>query len=257
MDDFVNQLTSIATTWSQAGAIAGLILVVNLLTNLTKLQRFQSWVPAEYRSYFAAGLGMLGGSLTALSTGKPIPQALLSGLIIGMGAIGTHELMTNAKMKMRLRRVAARAVTSGGKVAIVFLLAIPLSMVVVQPSCGGTGPSPVTPIVDDGIDCIKTEAAAAAKGIDVITAITTIVAKVASVIADPASLASVVVGFFETYGEPFVACVIVKYHDAHTTGAGSATGSGGVIASVVEPDPTASALSPIISSHGWKFKSVH
>ncbi len=127
MDEFINQLTSIVTTWQQAGALAGLILLVNLLTNLTKLQLFASRVPAAARAWVAAGLGTAGGLLTALASGKPVPQALLAGLIIGLGAIGTHELVSNAKpavVALRANRAArkvAKAIANGTAIVLTFI----------------------------------------------------------------------------------------------------------------------------------------
>jgi hypothetical protein len=97
MDDFLTQLTSVVTTWREVGALAGLIVLVNLLTHLTRLPLFAERVPSVARAWIAAGLGAFSGVLAALAAGKPVPFAVMSGLVIGLGAIGAHELMSNAR----------------------------------------------------------------------------------------------------------------------------------------------------------------
>lgn len=94
MDDIIAQLGSVVSSWDTLGTLAGMIAVVNLLVNLTKLKWLSDKVPAKARPWIALGLGALGGFLTALAASKSIPQAVVQGILNGMAAIGTHELMS-------------------------------------------------------------------------------------------------------------------------------------------------------------------
>lgn len=98
MDDLINQFLNVITTWQQAGIIAGLVVVVNLLTNLTKLGAFAKYVPAVARPWVALGLGVAAGFLSALAAGKSLAQAVVAGLLIGLSSIGTHEVVQSSKV---------------------------------------------------------------------------------------------------------------------------------------------------------------
>jgi len=142
MDDFHNQLTAVVTTWREAGALASLILLVNLLTNLTKLQVFAEHVPPAARGWIAAGLGSVGAFLAALTSGKPLALAVMSGLVIGLGAIGVHELISKLKPTKR--------VTAG-------ILAVAIALGV--GSAAGCRTSTRKVIRDTIVDCTKPEVA--------------------------------------------------------------------------------------------------
>jgi hypothetical protein len=244
MDDFINQLTSIATTWQSAGAIAGLILVVNLLTNLTKLQIFASKVPAAARSYIAAGLGTVGGLLAALAKGLPVPQALLSGLVIGLSAIGTHEVVTNAKTSVRLRR-AMRAVKP---VAIICLL-IGGMTIMSQVACGAKGTGTNIPQdADAAYDCAKEQAEAAGKNINVFQAVLDVLGVIEAAVTNPSSLLTTLDGLAQTYTPAIVACVV-------DTIANEGSGSGGGSATVAKLSARVVAAQGVIKAKGWKFSS--
>lgn len=99
MDDFVNQLSGAISAFD-AGWIIGLIAVVNLLTNLTKVPKLKDWIPSAARKWVALDLGLASGLLAALAEGKPLLAAVLQGVIVGVGAIGTHEVTTPITSKL-------------------------------------------------------------------------------------------------------------------------------------------------------------
>jgi hypothetical protein len=125
MDDLINQLTSIITTWQSGAVLAALILAVNLATNLAKLQAVAKYVPAVVLPWVAAGLGSVSAFLAALASGKPVVQAVVSGLLIGLGAIGTHELVSSARPAVRAARTKAKLMMKhGGNAALVLIVVI-------------------------------------------------------------------------------------------------------------------------------------
>lgn len=99
MDDFINQLSGAISAFD-AGWLIGLIAIVNMLTNLTKVPKLKEWIPAAARKWVAFGLGVASGLLAALATGKPLAAALMQGVIVGVGAIGTHEVTTPLTSKL-------------------------------------------------------------------------------------------------------------------------------------------------------------
>lgn len=143
MEDILNQLSTVIKDWSSLGALAGLIATVNLLTNLLKLERVKAKWPLDKKwlPWVAIFLGMLGGFLTALSTGKPVPQALVSGFIVGLGAIGTHEVATQMKTKPPTNTAV-----------LVLIAGLGLGLPQLS-ACGGHNPLPV--VADALIDCTK------------------------------------------------------------------------------------------------------
>jgi len=122
VNELIAQALSVITTWQQAGAVAGLIIAVNLLTNLFKVQAVSKHVPAVVLPWIAVVLGGVGAFLLALSAGKPLGQAVIAGIMAGLGAIGTHELVKSSKPAVR---AAARKMARQPMVAL-FLIIIPL-----------------------------------------------------------------------------------------------------------------------------------
>lgn len=117
MDDILQQLGKVISDWNTVGALAGLIALVNLLVQLTKLHslpgflgKAMAWIKPSWRPYLAIGLGMLGGFLVALQQGKSWGAAVVGGIITGLGAIGGHEAITQAQPSEKARKEAASAV---------------------------------------------------------------------------------------------------------------------------------------------------
>lgn len=113
MEDLLNQMSTVLSAFN-AGTLLGLIALVNVLTNLTKVPRVRDLVPPPARKWVALGLGLAGGVLAALADGKPWLASLLQGVIIGVGAIGTHEV-TSPMLKK------AHKANIGPVVAILFI----------------------------------------------------------------------------------------------------------------------------------------
>lgn len=158
MDDILNQLTQLVSTWEQAGTLAGLVVLVNLLTNLTKIKWLQDRVPAAARPWIAAVLGTAGGVLTALVGGKPLPLALVSGLLIGMSAIGTHELVSTARPKVRAARKAAKAAmkAAGPTATIVLIVSVGLIGIdALNSGCSAVSKETKSIIANNMADCGK------------------------------------------------------------------------------------------------------
>lgn len=156
MDDLLNQLASVITTWSQLGTIAGLIVAVNLLTNVIKFQKLQDWLCAKLKigvdtmkkiiPWVAVFLGAAGGFLTALQQGKPVPQAIVMGIIIGLGSIGTHEVVQTVKKSGDTPPSAGK---TGANLAIVVTI---VGVIFLLPAC--PVPGPVQPPLNAVIDCL-------------------------------------------------------------------------------------------------------
>jgi len=107
--DELNNMTAVLTAFD-AGTLLGLIALVNFLTNLTKVPRINAWVPPDFRKWIALGLGVAGGVLAALASGKPWLASLLQGVIVGIGAIGTHEVATPLVDKVRKNPTQAASI---------------------------------------------------------------------------------------------------------------------------------------------------
>lgn len=83
--------------------------VVNLLLALLKLKPLSKWLNHDkfkpYKPYFALGLGIVGGIFTELSRGQAFVQCLYAGLMMGLGAIGIHEVTRTPGIDKILRKV--------------------------------------------------------------------------------------------------------------------------------------------------------
>jgi hypothetical protein len=156
-NDLINQFLSVITTWQQAGVVAGLIVLVNLLTNVAKLEFIAKRVPAAVLPWIAVGLGGLGGFFLALSAGKPLAQAVVAGIIAGLGAIGTHELVKSSKPVVK---AAARKLSGHPAMALIIISA---TSVIVLSSCHGECAKPENAaslkctVVNSVLDCTVPE----------------------------------------------------------------------------------------------------
>jgi hypothetical protein len=115
--------------------------------------------------------------------------------------------------------------------------------------------SAVQPIVNDTIDCVKTEEAAAAKGKDVFQ----IMVQIGEALGDAVAVAVASGGdilaaldaaaspFITEFGEPLVACVAQSLEPTVSAGSGSGSST-----STAEAAPN--LLAQWIAHRGWKFK---
>ncbi len=72
--------------------VAALALLIMALVRLLKSDSPLPWsVPAQWRSWLALGLGVIGGILDALVAGTSPLRALLQGLAAGAIAITAHD----------------------------------------------------------------------------------------------------------------------------------------------------------------------
>lgn len=114
MDQALTDLLQVVGDFRTAGLLAGMIAVVNLLTNLTKVPLVAKYVKPAWRPWVALGLGAVGSGLAALSSGVSIPAAVLTGLVSGFSAIGSHELLSTVGKKAT-ERAAGKVVTDALK----------------------------------------------------------------------------------------------------------------------------------------------
>lgn len=92
-EQLLEQAFAIIKTWKEAGAIAGLIAVVAVLVQLSKLPKISKLIPAIIRPWVAVGLGIIGGILTSVGTGTGLMQAVLSGVLAGLASTGLFEFL--------------------------------------------------------------------------------------------------------------------------------------------------------------------
>lgn len=84
------------TDFRSGAVIAGAIIVVNALTNLTKLPAFNK-LPAESRPFVALALGGISAGLVAASKGATWKVAITAGIAAGAGSVWAHEIVQSAK----------------------------------------------------------------------------------------------------------------------------------------------------------------
>lgn len=98
----------VVADWRSAGAIAGCIALVNLLTNLTKLKAIDDFLGRKFwiRPLVSILLGAATAFLAALATGAPVLPALLAGVVAGLGGSGVHELVTVFNGRVQAERAA-------------------------------------------------------------------------------------------------------------------------------------------------------
>lgn len=96
----------VISDWQTAGALAGLLALVQLLMKLSKLSIFDAWLGTKkwLRPLVAAILGGVTAFLTALSLGKPALAALVAGIGAGLASSGFHELMVIFDANKRAER---------------------------------------------------------------------------------------------------------------------------------------------------------
>lgn len=100
--ELLSQAFEVVKGFKDAGLLMGLVLLVNLLVNLTKLPWVTDllakvkWV----RAPLALALGACSGLLGALAMGKSwqeVAMAAATGLVAGLGSIGLHEVVQSGK----------------------------------------------------------------------------------------------------------------------------------------------------------------
>jgi hypothetical protein len=112
VDELLKQALSALSTWRSAGWIAGMLAVVNLAVNLTKFPFVDKWLSDWATRHFwlrpaiAVVFGLLSGFLGSLVTNTAWPQAIIAGLLAGLGAIGGHEVWTTFNARVRVERAA-------------------------------------------------------------------------------------------------------------------------------------------------------
>lgn len=123
MEDIIQQLSQVVTDWKTLGALAGLLALIKVVTDLTKLAatpeapkwlvKAFSWLKPAWRPWFATGLGFLAVALAAKLEGRTWVEALMAGLlggVLGLGASGAHEAIGALKPTERAKKEASAAV---------------------------------------------------------------------------------------------------------------------------------------------------
>lgn len=114
MTDVLEQVGQVFGTYKDAGTLAALIVLVNLLVNLLKVVGkfpfFGRFVKAAWLPWIAIGLGALLATLTALASGVPVGKALLAGVFAGLSAIGVHQGWVSIAPSERAKQAAANQV---------------------------------------------------------------------------------------------------------------------------------------------------
>lgn len=110
----LTQALAVLMTWKGAGAIAGVIALTNLLTNLTKLPILDGVFGKLWylRPALSLIFGMISGVLASVVAGTPVASAILAGLIAGLASTGFHELMTQFNEKTKTERAVGSTVVS-------------------------------------------------------------------------------------------------------------------------------------------------
>lgn len=123
MEDIIQQLSQVVTDWKTMGVLAGLLALIKVVIDLTKLassptapkwvSKAFGWLKPAWRPWFATGLGFVAVALAAKLEGKTWVEALMSGLlggVLGLGASGAHEAIGSLKPTERAKKEAAAAV---------------------------------------------------------------------------------------------------------------------------------------------------
>jgi LytS/YehU family sensor histidine kinase len=105
---------AIIGTWKGGGALVGMIAVVNVLTNATKLSILDGIMSKWWwlRPTVSLGLGLVGGILTSVAAGTPIAASILAGLVAGLASTGFHELMTQVNARVKAERATGAAIVA-------------------------------------------------------------------------------------------------------------------------------------------------
>lgn len=123
-------------------------------------------------------------------------------------------------------------------------------------------PSPVTPVVNGVIDCLKTQKAALQKNVPVLQVAMDVVSAVIDAVTTK-DLSDAVKKLVAKYApvagdttDSLIACSVQKAEDAILawTGAGSNAGSGTADKMMLKAAPDKKAMvDAVIAEHGWKF----
>lgn len=100
--ELLTQAFEVVKGFKDAGLLMGLVLLVNLLVNATKLPWIDGMISKVkwLRAPLALALGASAGLLGALAAGKSwaeIAMAVATGLVAGLGSVGLHEVVQSGK----------------------------------------------------------------------------------------------------------------------------------------------------------------
>lgn len=148
--------------------LAALALFIGAIVRLLKSDTPLPWtVPAQWRSWLAIGLGVVGGVLDALVIGTPTVRALLQGLAAAAIAIAAHDALVeglrggrewfSSKPKAPPGNAAGSA---SGTLACLGLVVTMAVLVVGQPACTTESRRTARTVVDiASVSCVLLRAA--------------------------------------------------------------------------------------------------
>lgn len=113
MDDIsiLTDIGALVQNGKTLGAVGALIIVVNILMKLTKVQIVSKYIKPAWRPWIAMGLGTVGGILATLASGGSVVNAIVAGVIAGLGGVGVHEVYTTVAPTEKAKKEAATAVS--------------------------------------------------------------------------------------------------------------------------------------------------
>ena len=77
--------------------LLGLVLVVNLLTNLTKAPGLDEKIPNHARPFISLALGIAAALIGAKVAGVDWTSAIAAGIVAGLGSVAFHEIVQGIK----------------------------------------------------------------------------------------------------------------------------------------------------------------
>lgn len=103
--ELLKQTGQVVSDWRTVGWLAGMIALINLLINLTRLP-FLDALLARYKKKWlkpliAAGLGAFLVGMTSYATDANALNSIVIGLLTGFAAVGVHEAADKRKAENR------------------------------------------------------------------------------------------------------------------------------------------------------------
>jgi hypothetical protein len=144
--------------------LAALALFIGAMVRLLKSDTPLPWtVPAQWRSWLAVGLGVVGGVLDALVAGTPSVRALLQGLGAAAIAIAAHDTLVEGLRGGRewfasKTKVPPGDAPAGGSAGTIACLALSVTVAMLalgQPACTNESRQTARTVVDiASVSCV-------------------------------------------------------------------------------------------------------
>lgn len=119
LDALLQQAIKVFSDWKTGGILVGLLALIHLLTNLSKLSFFADKIPANARPWIAVvlstALAIIGAKASGASWLAAISAGIVAGITGGLATIGAHELVLTGSAAKQAERSTGAAIADAVK----------------------------------------------------------------------------------------------------------------------------------------------